>query len=102
MVMSRGALIGSCIGWMLLTFSLECIKALRYHFEKKIVGGDEFRTSWRLFEIPYLISCILYIPQMVLAYFIMLAAMSYNTPVFISIIAGFSIGNWAFAWQRIG
>ena len=26
MVMSRGALIGSCIGWMLLAFSLEGIK----------------------------------------------------------------------------
>ena len=40
--------------------------------------------------------------QVTLGYFIMLAAMSYNTWVFISIIAGMSLGNWAFGWTVKG
>ena len=49
------------------------------HIESKYCAGDDqFRMSWRLFEKYYLISCLLYVPQMTLAYFVMLAAMSYN------------------------
>ena len=40
--------------------------------------------------------------QVTLGYFIMLAAMSYNTWVFISIIVGMSLGNWAFGWTVKG
>lgn len=32
----------------------------------------------------------------------MLAAMSYNVWIFVSIIAGLGLGNWAFAWLAKG
>jgi len=50
----------------------------------------------------YLISCLLYAPQSALSYLVMLASMSYNTWVFVSIIAGSVVGNWAFSWRSVG
>ena len=44
MVMSRSALIGSCIGWMLLAFSLEGIKG-KNNSEMGHSGSPEFSYS---------------------------------------------------------
>ena len=49
MVMSRGALIGSCIGWMLLAFSLEGIKGKNNNSK---MGAQRFH---RIFLFTYII-----------------------------------------------
>jgi len=63
------------------------------------VGIDMDKTI--LTQAPYIISCLLYIPEMTLSYFLMLAAMSFNTSIFISLVAGLSVGNCAFSWMGI-
>ena len=110
MVMSNGQLVGACFAWLFLSFLFEAIKNYRAQLLKQCANGSDKSLMWKLFERKYCLASALYAAQMVLAYFVMLAAMSYNVWVFVSIIAGLglgkfnsfnpqktnSLGNWAF------
>merc|ERR1712018_1054037 len=107
MVMDSEQLAGSCIGMLIFAILLEGIKSIRMTIEQNVAkvdpeNGSSGPTIKTLFNCSYLLSSFLYIFQVTLSYSIMLAAMSFSTYIFISIIAGFTIGNYLFAWRHIG
>merc|ERR1712227_1164997 len=63
---------------------------------------SNFPSMKTMITCPYLLSSFLYIFQMTLSYFVMLAAMSFSAWIFISIIAGFTVGNYLVAWKSWG
>ena len=93
MVMSNGQLVGACFAWLLLSFLFEAIKNYRAQLLQQCDNDSDKSLMWKLFERKYCLASGLYTAQMVLAYFVMLAAMSYNVWIFISIIAGLGLGD---------
>merc|ERR1712227_988966 len=123
MVMNTAALGWSCFGLFLMAMLLEFVQAGRTEIERNATVNSitpqskdsestnvgvmtevpsNFPSMKTMITCPYLLSSFLYIFQMTLSYFVMLAAMSFSAWIFISIIAGFTVGNYLVAWKSWG
>jgi len=102
MVMNAKQEIGACFAFFFLAVIFEGLKALRYFFEQKITDDVYFGFREIAFSKYYIISSLLYIPQVTLGYYVMLATMSYNYGVFFSIVLGLGTGNFLFGWRSVG
>merc|ERR1712227_771362 len=124
MVMDTAALGWSCFGLFLMAMLLEFVRAGRTEIERNATVNSVTPQSENvepkksestnsevvpvvpsmktMITCPYLLSSFLYIFQMTLSYFVMLAAMSFSAWIFISIIAGFTVGNYLVAWKSWG
>merc|ERR1712227_934707 len=113
MVMDTAALGWSCFGLFLMAMLLEFVRAGRTEIERNATVNSitpqsknseskdsesanvgvmtevpsNFPSMKTMITCPYLLSSFLYIFQMTLSYFVMLAAMSFSAWIFISIIA---------------
>lgn len=120
-IQSVGAMVGSCIGIFLMGILYEGIKYFRERLNRKNYvaidyskvrvpeGSDgsqvsqvkttvSFKTSMTSWS--HYIQTSLHLVQLILSYFLMLIAMTFNVWLFIAVILGCTCGYFLFGWQK--
>lgn len=67
--------------------------------KKLTFANDDFKI--RLVSVPHLIQTSLYFVQLIITYVLMMAFMTFNTWICLSIVFGSAIGYWLFYWRKV-
>ena len=67
--------------------------------KKLTFANDDFKI--RLVSFPHLVQTALYFLQLIITYILMMAVMTFNTWICISIVFGSSFGYWLFFWRKV-